>query len=126
MNNEVDVIGSIANYYSKHGWKMNQPVAVQASTFGNRYDYLLKKDKIRQPLTINELAAYGVVPKIKIDDKNIKVKVLELDSEYKKEYWLSYHNFDVIKRYNTSDLYAMAVYQLSNYIEALRDRLSHG
>jgi membrane-bound lytic murein transglycosylase B len=126
MNNEVDVIGSIANYYSKHGWKVGQPVAVQALAIGSGFDYLLKKDKIKQPLSLTELARLGIVPKRKVDDKAMTVKVLELERRYKKEYWLSYRNFDVIKRYNSSDMYAMAVFQLSNYIEALRNRLNHG
>lgn len=125
MNDEVDVIGSIANYYSKHGWKMGDPVAIEAQAFGKRFDYMLRNNEITQPLKLADLSKYGIVPKKKLLDKDAKVKILELDSQYKKEYWLSFHNFDVIKRYNTSDLYAMAVYQLSNYIEALRNRLNH-
>lgn len=127
MDNEVDVIGSIANYYSKHGWKMNSPIAVEAKSFGKRFDYLYKNGKIKEPIKLSELSKYGIVPKKKLGDKDTKVKILELDStRYKKEYWLSYHNFDVIKRYNTSNLYAMAVFQLSGYIEDLRKRLNHG
>lgn len=125
MNDEVDVIGSIANYYSKHGWKKNQPVAVEAHAVGKRFDYMLQHNQIVQPIKIADLAKYGIIPKKKVSNKNLKVRVLELDSKYKKQYWLSYHNFAVIKRYNTSDLYAMAVYQLSDYVEALRTRLNH-
>lgn len=126
IHNEVDVIGSVANYYSKHGWKTAEPIAVPALIIGNRYDYLMRKNKIDQPLTLTELTRYGVVPKRKIDDDNIKVKVIELQSHYSKEYWLGFHNFQVIRRYNPSDLYAMAVYQLSSYITSLRDRLNNG
>lgn len=126
MLNEVDVIGSIANYYHQFGWKQNAPVAVPALIIGNRYNYLMRKYKIKQPLTLYELSGYGVVPKIKIRQDDLKVKVIELQSHYSKEYWLGFHNFDVIKRYNASDLYAMAVFQLSNYISELRQRLNNG
>lgn len=124
MHDEIDVIGSIANYYKKHGWKTNQPVAVQASVIGDRFTYWMRNNSPTQSFSFDELAKYGVVPKHKINsaDENLKVKVIELDSRYSKEYWLGFHNFGVIKRYNASDLYAMAVYQLSTYINALRER----
>lgn len=123
MNNEIDVIGSIANYYHQHGWMTHDLVAVPALTIGDRYHYLSKKNKLTQPLTVGELLRYGVVPKYHIDGDTKKVKVIELQNHYSKEYWLGFHNFNVIKRYNSSDLYAMAVYQLSYYIAELQERL---
>lgn len=124
MHNEIDVIGSIANYYQKHGWKPKEPIAVQALIVGRGFDFLMRKGRVPLPLTINELGKYGIVPKTKIDKEDLPVNVIELASNYNKEYWLGFHNFDVIKRYNASDLYAMAVYQLSYYISTLRGRLT--
>lgn len=126
MHNEVDVIGSIANYYKMNGWKTNQPVAIPARVIGNRYQYLLKKGKIAQPIEIADLNKYGIVPKQKPNSDIQKVKIIDLSSRYNHQYWLGYHNFDVIKRYNASDLYAMAVYLLGNKTKELRDRLEHG
>lgn len=128
MNDTADVIGSIANYYSKSGWKINAPVAQQALVMGQRYEYLRKKNQIPQYMTINELARFGVVPKNRYayDEDNLKARVITLESRFNKEYWLGYANFAVIKRYNASDLYAMAVYQLSNYITASKEHLNHG
>lgn len=125
VKNEEDVIGSIANYYKQAGWKTNAPVAEQADVIGQRFDYLNRKHKIQQPLTINELATYGVVPKSNANPDSSKVRVIVLESRMNKEYWLGYNNFAVIKRYNPNDLYAMAVYQLSNYIVELKERLEH-
>jgi membrane-bound lytic murein transglycosylase B len=126
MHNEVDVIGSVANYYSKFGWAMDQPVAVPAQMIGDRYNYLIKKGKINKPTTLSDLDRLGIIPNRNIGYDNLKVKVIELQSHYNKEYWIGFHNFDVIKRYNSSDLYAMAVFQLSSYITALKDKLNHG
>jgi len=104
-HNEVDVIGSIANYYKKHGWKLNQPVAIPTSTQKplEKYDILSAKSSSTQK----------------------KTKIIQLIGYTGKEYWLGFHNFDVIKRYNSSNLYAMAVYQLSYYISVLREKESN-
>jgi membrane-bound lytic murein transglycosylase B len=124
MHDEVDVIGSIANYYRKHGWVAHDPVAVQAQMIGNRYQFLQRSGHIKQPLSTSELPQYGIIPKVEIKHNALKVRVIEFDNRYSKEYWLGFPNFYVIKRYNQSDLYAMAVYQLSYYIRTLKDRLN--
>jgi membrane-bound lytic murein transglycosylase B len=124
MNDEVDVIGSIANYYKKHGWSIDEPIAVQAVIIGDRYNYLLRYNKPNQSYKFSELVRYGIIPKVNVPHDNLKVKIVALDNRYSQEYWLGFHNFDVIKRYNQSDLYAMAVYQLSYYIKTLKDRLN--
>ncbi len=124
MNNAVDVIGSIANYYKLHGWKSNEPITVQALTLGDHFTYFIRNNKANQLYSIGELSQYGIMPKYKVPQNDLKVKLIELDNHYSKEYWLGFRNFDVIKRYNSSDLYAMAVYQLSYYITTLRNRLN--
>ena len=123
MNDEVDVIGSIANYYRMHGWTSNEPIAVQAVVMGDRYNYLTKFEKPSQTYTFSDLSRYGIMPKAKITHDQLRVKIIQLDNRYSTEYWLGFRNFDVIKRYNQSDLYAMAVYQLSYYIKALKSRI---
>ncbi|MDX1902406.1 MAG: lytic murein transglycosylase [Gammaproteobacteria bacterium] len=92
-HNEADIILSVANYYSRHGWKPDQPIA----------------KRISQQLS-----------------KKSKTRVVELQNYFSKEYWKTYPNFDVIKRYNTSDLYVMAVYQLSNQIKDLKGKAHNG
>ncbi|HLB43084.1 MAG TPA: lytic murein transglycosylase B [Gammaproteobacteria bacterium] len=126
IHNEVDVIGSIANYYKKNGWKPNEPIIIQASVSPNRYHYLIKNNKIGQAIKLSELLSDGVVLKNKIKQDSLKVKIIEFQNHYSKEYWLGFRNFNVIKRYNSSDLYALAVYQLNTYITELRDKLDHG
>ncbi len=114
-HNEVDVIGSIANYYKKHGWETNQPVTMPASLNGGKYQMRLTGKK---PLSKSELIQAGAVP---INIKKHPYKIIQLQGYFGNEYWLGFHNFNVIKRYNSSDLYAMAVYQLSYYITELKE-----
>jgi membrane-bound lytic murein transglycosylase B len=53
--------------------------------------------------------------------ENEQVALLEFEQPAGNDYWLGLHNFYVITRYNHSNLYAMAVYQLS---EAIKQRLT--
>lgn len=125
LHDEIDVIGSIANYYKKNGWKLNEPVIIPTSLTTTKYNSILKATKSAKTFKINELANYGVLTKTKIKHNTLTVKIIEFQNPYSKEYWLGFHNFNVIKRYNPSDLYALAVYQLSNYITELKDKLDH-
>lgn len=121
-HNVADIIGSVANYYKKHGWQTNQPVAIPASMTGGKFQVRFAKQK---SLSRSELIEYGVTPPTySLTDQ--RYKIIELQNYYGNEYWLGFRNFDVIKRYNPSDLYAMAVYQLSYYISVLRERVNHG
>jgi membrane-bound lytic murein transglycosylase B len=122
-NNEYDIIGSIANYYQKHGWKTNQPVAIPTMVQQSRYRFLLKNNPSKM-LTQDELEEYGLYPYSKIPNKQ-KFKIIQLQGTHGSEYWVGLNNFEVIKRYNPSNLYAMAVYQLSYYITSLREKLNH-
>ncbi len=121
-HNEVDVIGSIANYYKKHGWIYNQPVVLPTTVTGYRYSSLINGKKA---IPVSSYSELGIYPRGYAAD-DLKAKLIQLRGYYRNEYWLGFHNFDVIKKYNTSTLYAMAVYQLSEYISAVKGRNEHG
>lgn len=123
-NNEADIIGSIANYYHKHGWKTNEAVAIPTITQNSRYRFLFEKSPPRT-LTIGDLAEYGIYPYRNNLPEDTKIKLVQLQTVQGKEYWVGLHNFNVIRRYNPSDLYAMVVYQLSYYITELKEKINH-
>lgn len=106
-----DAIASIASYFKAHGWVKNQPVAVQVFPKNEDYKALLN-DKIKRYLRIDELESVRVEfsRPLPLDSK---VKLLAFEQEHGDELWAVLDNFYVIKRYNQSSLYAMAVYQLS-------------
>ena len=122
IHNEADVIASIANYYKQHGWVRKGKVASPAYMVGNRFWLLNNKQPLNKPLSVSQLIRFGVTSKNKSTTK-IPLKMIELEGRFHKEYWLGFSNFDVIRRYNASDLYAMAVFQLSEYITELHQRL---
>lgn len=123
-HNEGDIIASIANYYKKFGWQKDEPVAIPASIVGNKYQFFLDKRNTLKIGSYSTLRDYGIIPKEALAT-NQQFKLLELRGYWGNEYWLAFHNFGVIKRYNPSDLYAMAVFQLSHYIADLKEKLKN-
>lgn len=118
-NNYADIIGSVANYFSRHHWRRGEPVSDRITPKNSVPQELLDKG-LRPSLTLAELKASGINPTIPLN-KDETVALLALDSEEdKQEYWLTRQNFYVITRYNQSPLYAMAVHQLSEAIRTTR------
>ena len=115
LQNPVDAIGSVANYFAEHGWQQGAPVA-QPLAQDNRGDLARFVSKGLKPQqTTAELVSEGLPLAAELADQN-KAKVFAFEQPDSQEYWLGYTNFYVITRYNHSPLYAMAVYQLSQQI----------
>ncbi len=115
---ERDVLGSVANYFKKHGWQQGAPVVARAEVSGTTYKTLLEKG-LKPHMRAGDLAKYGVRTDTPIAP-NTQVALVELDGDDGLEQWVLFNNFYVITRYNRSPLYAMAVHQLSNEIAAAR------
>ncbi|MFP3873162.1 MAG: lytic murein transglycosylase B [Thiohalophilus sp.] len=118
-DNPEDVIGSVAHYFHKHRWKPGQPIAHKVKVHGTKYSKLISDD-LRPRFTQQELLDNGVILPRDIP-RDIKGTLIELETEDGPEYWVTWHNFYVISRYNHSALYAMAAYQLSELIAAARN-----
>ena len=116
-SNLDDIIGSVANYFHRHGWQYQQPVAARISSGSPLQHFKVSENLKPGKTTAGNYAAKGVQtrPPLAAD---LPVALLELEQADGPEYWLTGNNFYVITRYNRSPLYAMAVYQLS---EAIRD-----
>src|SRR5699024_6955608 len=124
MNNNADVIHSVANYFAKHRWQQGYPIAAKALLNGNA-DSTIFSTEYKPSITLSEAVAAGAPP-ISCATKrekfcydlpgSAKVAPLVLDGAKGDESWLVTHNFYVITRYNHSRLYAMAVFQLSQAI----------
>jgi membrane-bound lytic murein transglycosylase B len=117
-----DVIGSVANFLSRHGWEKGRPVLVaatvdspeaRATVGGNglseRRDYV---DWAWMNVTIQEPAG--------IDPQWAAVLVLLEDNDGP-AYRLGFNNFYVLTRYNRSRMYAAAVWDLAQAIRKAED-----
>ena len=119
--NRVDAIGSVANYFSRHGWRgateVTVPVRVKVET---EQLLAIANESLRPTHSVAEMAQMGVI----VDglDPDAKVLLLRLAGGETPEYWLGFDDFYVITRYNHSRLYAMAVYQLGQEIIKRRKR----
>lgn len=114
----ADVIGSVANYLERQGWEAGEPVAFKAIVAeGVPNGILPAENKPRKAETsLGELRAAGITMNEPLP-ASTRVTLIRLDTP-EPEYWLGLENFYVITRYNHSNLYAMAVYQLSDEIQA--------
>ncbi len=119
-NSMPDVIGSVANYFSEHGWQPGNSVLHSVIV---KDKSIIKERNSRKPyITLKQLEAQGVA--LKKNAKNIgvdnteKVTLLEVKGKQGYEHWVGLRNFYVITRYNHSVLYAMAVYQLSEKLRS--------
>ncbi len=118
-----DVIGSVANYLKQKGWHANMPIATRA-TVTNPKPQSLQTTSLKPTASLKALAKQGVKP-IKPYPSTYDAKFIILEGGKKPQYWLGFHNFYVITRYNASVNYAMAVYQLSRELNKARKKQHH-
>ncbi len=115
-NNATDAIGSVANYFKKHGWKNGEPVVTRIRV-QDGYDASLLTTNLKPTNQVSELVAAGYQPITPLADDQAALAI-QLEGDNGAEFWMGLHNFYVITRYNRSHMYALAVYQLSQAIKA--------
>jgi membrane-bound lytic murein transglycosylase B len=118
LNSTVDAIGSVANYFAEHKWYKDEPVTEPAKVTGDKYKEIVEKG-IKPELPLSKVLEAGV----SIEERHspsLDTALIELELENGKEYWVAFNNFYVISRYNRSELYAMAAYQLAQEIKRFR------
>ena len=76
----------------------------------------LLKPGIKTTYKWSDLVQNGLYSKTALDP-DTAVALVKLQQKNGAEYWVGLQNFYVITRYNHSELYAMAVYQLSLLIK---------
>jgi membrane-bound lytic murein transglycosylase B len=112
---DADAIGSVANYFVRNGWRPGERVVLPASGVDERHRRFLDAG-LKPTLTLGELAAAGIRVTADGLPPDTPSSLFDLDEEDGPAYWAGLQNFYAITRYNRSELYAMAVYQLSREI----------
>ncbi len=121
LTNPVDAIGSVANYFARHGWVSGGPVAEQiADADSLAADSALLTSGLKPSRTIADYRAAGLEPVSELPDDG-PARAIRLEGEEQPQLWLTYHNFYVITRYNHSHLYGMAVFELSRALRSQHD-----
>ena len=115
-NNWTDVAGSVANYFIRHGWKPGEEVTAQATLSSQwRGPKPEPANTLKAQDTVKSLSRRGVVFATEQEADSVG-QLLTYEGADGIEYWVGFHNFFVITRYNRSVMYALAVHQLGNEI----------
>lgn len=124
LNGEAsDAIGSIANYFSRHGWIKGLAVTLPVKGPATPPDDLPVNSVDSPAVNRQQLEQNGFTPLVPLNpnDRLTPIALDYADGHY--DWWLGTQNFYVITRYNHSHLYAMAVTELAEEIkEALNNQ----
>lgn len=105
----ADVIGSVANYFQRHGWQSNEAIVEKVTPQQSDWRSLITKS-LKPKHDDKTLERAGLVPRFPTPGKK---SVMVFDWKGQPEAWIGHKNFYVITRYNHSRMYALAVFQLS-------------
>ncbi|MDO6732335.1 lytic murein transglycosylase [Marinovum sp. 2_MG-2023] len=112
-NDPTDALASTAAYLARFGWARGMPWGVEVK-LPRGFDYGQVKSKTRR--MPSDWARAGVVGMDGRPVRDYGSAYLMLPAGSRGAAFLIFKNFDVIKRYNNSDLYAMGVGHLSDRI----------
>ncbi|MBQ9275190.1 MAG: lytic murein transglycosylase B [Succinivibrio sp.] len=113
FHSTADAVGSVANYFKQNGWKSGQAVYYPVHLGKANAKALMDK---QWNLTARELYRAGATTKVNLSPE-VKLRLFAFDLEDgSRGYAVGLNNFHSIMRYNTSQLYARAVFELSEFI----------
>jgi len=120
IGSEADAIGSVAHYLNAHGWQAGEPVVERLSKSSGVRAGNYTTRGLEVDVSLETLQQDGV----RLTDKNFtgrKVGVIRLEQDDHEEFRIAYPNFFVLTRYNRSQVYAMAVFELAEQIAKRND-----
>ncbi|MEJ2682157.1 MAG: lytic murein transglycosylase B [Gammaproteobacteria bacterium] len=122
INSVDDAVGSVGNYFHRHGWQAERvvvrPLSLRAGV--KEADIAVQANRQLEPTwRAQDMRVLGLDGVDEVPGKT-PVTLLRYETDQGPEYWAGFENFYVITRYNRSRLYAMAVYQLAETLRASR------
>ncbi|MFZ4121678.1 MAG: lytic murein transglycosylase [Caulobacterales bacterium] len=113
--NDADVIASIANYLAQAGWRAGEPIFTEVRLPAD-FNYALA-DRVMRPGTFWQGQSLSLVEGSWNDTARALQGELFLPAGANGPALLLHANFDVIRRYNPSDRYALAVALIGKRVE---------
>jgi len=114
LNNWDDILGSVANYFVAHRWRSGEPIVARGLWDGDK-PAPKSKNQLKVSTTVGSLDARGISIDLPVE-ASTPAELISLEGEREQEFWVGFHNFYVITRYNRSVMYALAVSQLAESI----------
>jgi membrane-bound lytic murein transglycosylase B len=112
-----DVIGSVANFLSRHGWEKGRPGLVEVTADSTEARATVAENGLSERRDYANWIALNVMPLAPADiDPQWAAVLVQLDDREGPVYRLGFNNFYVLTRYNRSRLYATAVWDLAQAI----------
>lgn len=109
---EADALASAANYLTRMGWKLGEPVMAEVIV-PNGFDFS-QSETVKK--TVGAWEALGVIPangQRWADPAKVLETKLLVPAGHKGPKFLAFKNFDVLKRYNNSTSYVMGIASLA-------------
>jgi membrane-bound lytic murein transglycosylase B len=106
-----DALASIANYVSKHGWRLGQPWGIEV-TLPEGFDHALTG--LGRNKSVAEWTDLGVRPARKMPIAEYGAASILLPAGARGAALMVFRNFHVILRYNRAETYAVAVGHLAD------------
>ncbi|SFV63910.1 Membrane-bound lytic murein transglycosylase B precursor [hydrothermal vent metagenome] len=115
INNPIDSIGSIANYFYKHRWQKGGEYVYKLNKKDHYYkltNYATKRPRYSSSYFKKQGVEVGFgIP------QHTPIALIALPQTTKDEFWLTFWNFYVLTRYNHNNKYAMAAVHLSQELK---------
>ena len=120
--NKADAIGSVANYFARHGWRGQGPAVLRVGLEDPTLDEVANAG-LELEHSVGALRARGMtgIDALPPDTRAALFRMQAVDGD---EYWLGLHDFYVVTRYNRSAMYALAVLQLAAEIRRQFDAVA--
>ncbi|MEM1435785.1 MAG: lytic murein transglycosylase B [Pseudomonadota bacterium] len=119
-SNPVDAIGSVANYFKRHGWRGDSAVielaSMPADDEARKQLDALANQSLKPEMPVGQLRELGLF--VADVPNEARAALFRMEQPETSEYWLGLHDFYVISRYNHSRMYALVVYQLGQLLAA--------
>ncbi len=117
-NDWDDVFGSVANYFDRHGWRAGEPV-MESALRPDDFAGPEPRNALELGETVASLTRMGYVFTTSLPSDAPAQAFSYEAAGGGSEYWVGYHNFRVVTRYNRSTKYALAAHQ---FAQAVRGR----